>query len=60
MIHQLWGPLANLVGDGSYRALTVGDWFAMKYANLAVYLLIAALFVVGMFVGLPERKKRSK
>lgn len=60
MIRQVWGPLVDLVGAGGYRAFTVGDWFLMKYANLLVYLVIAGLFVVGMFVPLPERKDRGR
>jgi len=36
MNHQLWGPLISLVGGGGgYRAITVGGWFVMKYANIA-------------------------
>lgn len=60
MIHQLWGPLVNLVGDGGYAALTVGSWFVMKFANVVMYLLIAVLFVGGMFTNLPERTKGTK
>lgn len=56
MIHQLWGPFINLVGNGGYRALTIGGWFVMKYSNIVMYLIIAALFVAGLFVGLPERE----
>lgn len=60
MINQLWGPLINLVGDGGYKAWTIGDWFMMKYANIVVYLIIAVLFVVAMFVNLPQHEKKSK
>jgi len=55
VIHQVWGPLVNLVGDGGYRALRIGGWFVMKYSNIVMYVIIAGLFVLGMFVGLPER-----
>ena len=54
MIHQWWGPLVNLVGDGGYRAVTIGDWFVMKYANVLMYLAIAALFTASIFLHLPE------
>ena len=54
VINQLWGPFVNLVGDGGYAAWTISDWFVMKYSNLAIYVLIATLFVLGMFVDLPE------
>ena len=54
MIHQLWGPLVNLVGDGGYRALTAGDWFVMKYANVLMYVAVAVLFTASMFLHLPE------
>ena len=60
MINQLWGPLIDLVGDGGYKALTIGDWFLMKYANIVMYVIIAALFLGGMFINLPERKKETK
>lgn len=55
MIHQWWGPLVNLVGDGGYRAVTVGDWFVMKYANVLMYLAIGVLFTASMFLHLPEQ-----
>jgi len=54
VIHQLWGPLVNLVGDGGYRALTSGDWFVMKYANVLMYVAVAVLFTASMFLHLPE------
>lgn len=53
MIHQLWGPLVNLVGDGGYRALTLGGWFVMKYANVLMYVVVAVLFTASMFLHLP-------
>ncbi len=52
MNHQLWGPLISLVGDGGYRAITVGGWFVMKYANIAAYLVVAVVFVTAMFLNL--------
>lgn len=55
MIHQLWGPFADLVGDGGYSAWTLGSWFVLKYSNVLMYVAVAALFVVGMVVNLPGR-----
>ena len=55
MINQLWGPLINLVGDGGYLAWTIGDWFLMKWGNIAMFVLIAILFFAGMFIQLPEK-----
>jgi len=43
-----------LVGDGGYRALTSGDWFVMKYANVLMYVAVAVLFTASMFLHLPE------
>lgn len=60
MIHQLWGPLINLVGDGGYRAWTIGDWFLMKYSNVVSIIIIAALFFGGMFINLREGKQDSQ
>ena len=54
MIHQLWGPVVNLVGDGGYQALTLGGWFVMKYANVLMYVAIAVLFTASMLLHLPE------
>lgn len=53
MIDQLWGPVFNLVGEGGYRALTFGDWFVMKYSNVVMFVVAAAVFVIGAFVNLP-------
>ena len=54
VIHQLWGPFVDLVGGGGYRALTFGSWFVMKYANVLVFVVVAVLFTVSMFLHLPE------
>ena len=54
MINQMWGPFVDLTGDGGYQAATMGDWFVMKYANIVMFVAVATLFVVGMFVHLPE------
>lgn len=56
MTNQLWGPLINLVGDGGFVAWTIGGWFVMKYANVALFVIIAVLFLGGMFINLPEQK----
>jgi hypothetical protein len=56
VINQIWGPLINLVGDGGYVAWTIGDWFLMKWGNIAMFVLIAILFFAGMFINLPEKK----
>lgn len=55
MIDQLWGPLINLTGDGGYLAWTIGGWFVMKYANIVMFIIIAVLFLGGMFINLPEK-----
>lgn len=57
MIRQLWGPFVNLVGDGGFKALTIGDWFLMKYANIVMYAIVAAVFIVAMIVNVPERRR---
>lgn len=54
MIHQLWGPFVDLVGGGGYQALTFGSWFVMKYANVLMFVVVALLFTVSMFLHLPE------
>lgn len=50
----------NLVRDGGYAAWTIGDWFVMKYSNVAIYGLIAMLFVLGMFIELPDRRRGTR
>ena len=55
MIVQLWGPVFDLVGDGSYKAITF-SWFYLKNANVIEMILVVLLFVVGMFVNLPGGK----
>jgi hypothetical protein len=56
VIHQLLGPVFNLVGDGGFAAWKVGDWLVVKYANLVLIGLVAGLFLAGMFFHLPESK----
>jgi hypothetical protein len=52
MIHQLWGPLFDLVGDGGFTAWTF-SWFTLKIGNLIEMILVVVIFVVGMFINLP-------
>jgi len=58
MIHQLWGPLFDLVGDGGYHAFTF-SWFFLKVANVIEIILVVVIFVVGMFVNLPGGKAET-
>jgi hypothetical protein len=60
VINQLWGPLFDLSRGGGFKAWTIGDWFTMKYANLAVYALIAIVFLVAMFINIPDRKAAAR
>lgn len=59
MTHQVWGPFVNLVGNGGYRAWTIGEWFVLKYSNLLMFLLVALLFIIGMFIHLPEQNDQQ-
>ena len=45
MIHQLWGPLFDLVGNGGYHAFTF-SWFYLKAANVVEMILVVVIFVV--------------
>lgn len=53
MIQQLLGPVVNLVGRGGYGAWTIGSWFFLKYSNLVILVLVALLFLLGVFLQLP-------
>jgi hypothetical protein len=55
MIHQLWGPLFDLVGDGGFTAWTF-SWFFLKIGNVIEMILVVLIFVVGMFINLPGGK----
>ena len=55
MIHQLWGPVFDLVGDGGYNAFTF-SWFFLKVANVIEMILVVVIFVAGMFINLPGGK----
>jgi hypothetical protein len=52
MIHQLWGALFDLVGNGGYTAWTF-SWFFLKIGNVIEMILVVLIFVVGMFINLP-------
>jgi hypothetical protein len=58
MIHQLWGPLFDLVGNGGYHAFTF-SWFFLKVGNVIEIILVVLIFVVGMFVNLPGGKAET-
>ena len=58
MIHQLWGPLFDLVGNGGYHAFTF-SWFFLKVSNVIEIILVVLIFVVGMFVNLPGGKAET-
>jgi hypothetical protein len=58
MIIQLWGPVFDLIGDGSYKVVTF-SWFYLKTANIIEMALVVVLFVVGMFVNLPGGKAKT-
>jgi hypothetical protein len=55
MIYQLWGPLFDLVGNGSYHAFTF-SWFYLKVGNVIEMILVVVIFVAGMFINLPGGK----
>jgi hypothetical protein len=58
MIHQLWGPVFDLVGDGGFTAWTF-SWFTLKIGNLIEMILVVLIFVVGMFINLPGGKAET-
>jgi hypothetical protein len=58
MIHQLWGPVFDLVGDGGFAAWTF-SWFTLKIGNVIEMILVVLIFVVGMFVNLPGGKPET-
>jgi hypothetical protein len=55
MIHQLWGPVFDLVGNGGFTAWTF-SWFFLKIGNVIEMILVVLIFVVGMFINLPGGK----
>jgi hypothetical protein len=58
MIHQLWGPVFDLVGDGGFKAVTF-SWFTLKIGNIIEIALVVLIFVAGMFINLPAGKAES-
>jgi hypothetical protein len=58
MIHQLWGPVFDLVGDGGFKAWTF-SWFTIKIGNLIEIILVVLIFVAGMFINLPGGKAET-
>jgi hypothetical protein len=58
MIIQLFGPVFDLVGDGSFKAFTF-SWFTLKYGNVIEMILVVLIFVVGMFINLPGGKTKT-
>jgi hypothetical protein len=52
LIHQLWGPLVDLVGNGGFAAWTF-SWFTLKIGNLIEMILVILIFLAGAFVNLP-------
>ena len=58
MIHQLWGPLFDLVGDGGFTAWTF-SWFFLKIGNVIEMILVVLIFAVGMFINLPGGKPET-
>lgn len=59
MIHQLWDPLFDLVGNGGYNAFTF-SWFFLKVANVIEMILVVVIFVAGMFINLPGGKTETR
>lgn len=58
MIHQLWGAVFNLVGNGGFTAWTF-SWFTLKIGNLIEMILVVLIFVAGMFINLPGGKAQT-
>jgi hypothetical protein len=58
VINQLWGPVWDLVGDGSFKAFSHA-WLFIKAANLVEVVLVVVLFVGGMFVHLPGGRVKA-
>ncbi len=58
MIHQLWGPVFDLVGNGGFSSVSAG-WLLIKIPNLIEIILVVVLFVGGLFINLPDRARRA-
>jgi hypothetical protein len=59
MIHQLWGPVFDLVGNGGFNAITF-SWFTLKIGNVIEMILVVVIFLAGMFVNLPGGSVESR
>jgi hypothetical protein len=59
MVHQLWGPVFDLVGDGGFTAWTF-SWFFLKIGNLIEMILVVLIFLIGMFINLPSGKAKAE
>lgn len=59
MIHQLWGPLWDLMGDGGFASVPFG-WVLIKIPNLIEIILVVVLFVAGLFIHLPDRSGATR
>jgi hypothetical protein len=58
VIHQLWGPFWDLMGNGNFSAVTLG-WVLIKIPNLIEIILVVVLFLAGMFINIPDRSGRA-
>ena len=59
MIHQLWGPFFDLMGNGGFSSVSFG-WVLIKIPNLIEIILVVLLFLAGAFINLPDRASRGK
>ena len=59
MLHQLWGPVFDLVGDGGFTAW-IFSWFFLKIGNLIEMILVVLIFLIGMFINLPGGKAKAE
>jgi hypothetical protein len=59
MVHQLWGPVFDLVGDGGFTAWTF-SWFFLKIGNVIEMILVVLIFLIGMFINLPGGKAKAE
>lgn len=59
VIHQLWGPYFDLLGNGAFSSVSFG-WVLIKIPNLIEIILVVVLFVAGMFINLPDRTRRRR
>ena len=57
VIHQLWGPFFDLLGNGGFNSVSFG-WVLIKIPNLIEIILVVVLFIAGLFINLPDRTRR--